>query len=187
MRRYLSAAIVMTAFLSLAWSASAQDLSQRRLPPPSQPTTRGLNHGFGGLSLNNLGTLHTASNSIAFGGRAAINLSPNVQAFGEVGRIGNLLPSTSELLLSFTPIDATVPAFYGEAGFRGIASPRSAVSPYVEGSAGFARLDFRIDGASALVDTASELALNVVGRTSPIASFGGGVMLHGGRLSMDLG
>lgn len=154
---------------------------------PRGASAQGSVDGFGGLSLNRIGSFGSSSAPVDFGGRVAMDLHPHVQLVGEVGRIGNLLPTTSELLLSFTPIDVRVPAFYGEAGVRVIASPRSSVSPYVEGSAGFARLDFKIDGVSTIVSTASRLALSVVDRTDPIASVGGGVLVRRGPLVVDLG
>ena len=48
--------------------------------------------------------------------------------------------------LGFTRIDVTASAFYGEGGVRLLAGSRSAVSPYVEGTAGVAHLRFGAAG-----------------------------------------
>jgi hypothetical protein len=70
---------------------------------------------------------------------------------------------------------------------RLLAAPRSAVSPYVEGSAGIAHLSFGINGLGAATDAIVRAALNLVDTRDPIIGFGGGVLMHGGPLQFDLG
>jgi hypothetical protein len=185
MYRYLCVAVLGAACVVAPRVAFAQDPAAF-VGSPQKPTAGSID-GFGGLSVNRLASFVGSSTPVDFGAHFAFNLTPNVQAVGEVGRIGNLLPPIVDLPLSFTPIDVRMPAFYGEAGVRVLGAPRSAVNPYVEGSAGFARLDFRIDGSSVLTNVATSLGLSVIDRTDPIASVGGGVLLHGGPVLVDLG
>ncbi len=154
---------------------------------PSKALAQGSVDAFGGLSLNGITTFGDTSRPVDFGGRVAIDLTPGVQAIGEVGRIGNIMPTSEAILLSFTPIDLTVPAFYGEAGVRLFASPYGVVSPYVEATAGVARLGFNIGGLNPIASTATRAALSFIDRTDPIAGGGGGVMVRGGHVVLDLG
>ncbi len=85
--------------------------------------------GFGSLSMNNLTSLGNSGMPVDFGGRVSFDVVPGVQAIGEFGRIGNVLPSTVALPLSFAPVDLRVSAFYGEGGIRLLAAPRSASVP----------------------------------------------------------
>ena len=101
--------------------------------------------GFGALSMNQLSSLGESGVPVDFGGRVSFELVPGVQAIGEFGRLGNVLPSVVALPLSFSPVDLKVSAFYGEGGVRLLAAPRSAVSPYVEGTAGVAHLRFGLE------------------------------------------
>lgn len=138
--------------------------------------------GFGAISLSEGATSRTG-----FGGSVAFDLTPNIQAIGEVGRIGDVLPSTTARLLSFTPFDVHVSALYGEGGVRFLVSPRAAVTPYAEASAGIARLRTGLSGAGSTVDAIVGGALAFLDRTEPMAGVGGGVLLRGGPVMVDLG
>jgi hypothetical protein len=152
-------------------------------------------HGFGALPLNQLSSLAPGGSSgqadssfpVDFGGRVAIDLVPGVQAIGEFGRIGNVLPATIAIPLSFSPYDVRVSAFYGEGGVRFLAAPRSAVSPYAEGTIGMAHLSFSIVGLGSTGGAIAQAALNLLDRRDPIAGAGGGVMFRGGPLVVDIG
>ena len=86
---------------------------------------------FGGASLN---SFSTSASKIDFGVNVGKELTPNIQAIGEVGRVGDMLPSLSAgLLSSFTPYDVRVSAFYGEGGIRLLAAPNSGVNPVRRG------------------------------------------------------
>ena len=85
--------------------------------------------GFGGASLN---TFSASASTIDFGVSVGKELTPNIQAIGEFGRIKDMLPTMTAGLLSLTPYDVRVSAFYGEGGVRLIAAPESGVSPYAE-------------------------------------------------------
>jgi hypothetical protein len=123
----------------------------------------------------------------SFGGTLAINLLPGVQAIGEFGRIGSVLPPLTEGLLSLTPLDVRVSALYGEGGLRLTPAPRSVVSPYVEATLGAARLDVRVPGLGSTGDAIARAALAFIPRTETIAGVGGGVRVQGGPLALDLG
>ena len=143
--------------------------------------------GFGALPINQISTLGDSGFPLDFGGRVSFNLAPNVQLIGELGRLGNVLPSIVALPLSFAPVDLTASAFYGEGGVRFLAAPHSAVSPYVEGTAGMAHLQFgfgRLGSTSAAIARA---ALNLVDTRYPMFGAGGGVLLRGGPLHVDVG
>ena len=147
--------------------------------------------GFGSLSMNHLTSRGDSGMPVDFGGRVSFDVVPGVQAIGEFGRLGNVLPSIVALPLSFAPVDLRVSAFYGEGGIRLLAAPRSAVSPYVEGTAGVAHLQFGIDGlgsTSAAIARALNLAaLNLVDTRDPMLGAGGGVLVRGGPVHVDLG
>lgn len=143
--------------------------------------------GFGALSMNQLSSLGDSGVPVDFGGRVSFEFVPGVQAIGEFGRLGNVLPSIVALPLSFAPIDLRVSAFYGEGGLRLLAAPRSAVSPYVEGTAGVAHLRFGINGLGSTASTITRAALSLVDTRDPMLGVGGGVLMHGGPMHVDLG
>jgi hypothetical protein len=138
--------------------------------------------GFGGIGVNSVNTLHPT-----FGGAIVGDLTPNIQLLGEVGRLGDVLPSRTQTLIGLTPVDLSVSAFYGSGGVR-LSSRPSAVRPYVEASAGIAKLQPHVSGIeSGLPGILTNVGLTLLDRTSPIASLGGGVMLQGGPLFADIG
>ena len=144
--------------------------------------TRGSHiEGFGGLTF---GT-NTASAS-TFGGSVAVPLTDNIQVIGEAGRLSDVKSNALDLLTGFTPYDVRLSAWYGEGGVRFIASPRSAVRPYVEATAGVARLRAGIAGAGRYGSVANS-ALAFLGTTEPVLGAGAGVMLQGGPLLLDAG
>ena len=136
--------------------------------------------GFGGFSLNGFD-----SSSASIGGSVAFNLTPGIQAVGEVGHLSNVLPTLSDTLFSLAGTGIGASAFYGEGGVRLIA-PTGTFAPYGEATAGFARLDISTPFGG-LADVATDLALGLVGRTMPIASVGGGVLARGGPVVFDVG
>jgi hypothetical protein len=140
--------------------------------------------GFGGASLN---SFSTSASKVDFGFNVAKELTPNVQLLGEFGRIGNMLPSLTSGLLSFTPYDVSVSAFYGEGGIRLLAAPGSGVSPYVEATAGIARLSPHVSGFGSTPDAIVGAGLGFLRTTDPILGVGGGFMLRGGPVVADVG
>jgi hypothetical protein len=142
--------------------------------------------GFGGVTFGTSSVLGGASMASTFGGTLAAGLGPNLQIVGEVGRLSDIKPPLFDLL-DFTPVDLRVSAWYGEGGIRFIASPRSAVRPYGEASAGFARLSTGLSGFSGRTDAIIDAGLSFLNRTEPMLGAGAGVVLQGGPLAVDIG
>ena len=140
--------------------------------------------GFGGTSLK---SFSTSASKVDFGFNVAKELTPNIQVIGEFGRIGNMLPSLASGILAFTPYDVSVSAFYGEGGLRLLAAPDSGVSPYVEATAGIARLSPHLSGFGSTPDAILGAGLGFLRSTEPILGVGGGFMLRGGPVVADVG
>ena len=142
---------------------------------------------FGALPTSQLSSFGDSGVPFDFGGRVGFEVLPGVQVMGEFGRLGNVMPDLITTGLGFTGLNLTASAFYGEGGVRLLASPRSAVSPYVEGSAGVAHLQFGVNGLGSATNAIVRAALSFVDTSDPIVGGGGGVLLHGGPLQIDLG
>jgi opacity protein-like surface antigen len=144
--------------------------------------TRGsLVEGFGGMTF---GT--TTASAPTFGGSIALPLGDYLQLVGEAGRLTDVKASPFDLLTDLTPVDVRLSAWYGEGGLRLIGSRHSAVRPYVEATAGIARLNAGIYGGGRLGDIANA-GLGFLGSTEPILGVGAGVILQGGPLLVDAG
>jgi hypothetical protein len=135
--------------------------------------------GFGGFSMNGF---DSASPSI--GGAVSFNLTPGIQAIGEFGHLGSVLPTMSGTLFSAAGIG--VSALYGEGGVR-LVAPRAAFAPYAAATAGFARLNFDSPYLGGFGGIAADFALDYVDRTTPIASIGGGLIARSGPAVFDVG
>jgi opacity protein-like surface antigen len=142
--------------------------------------------GFGGMTTNSFSSSSPFSN-VDFGVTVAKELTPNIQAIGEFGRIGNMLPSLTAGLLSFTSYDVRVSALYGEGGVRLLAAPGSGVNPYVEATAGIARLTPQVSGFGSVADAIAAASLGLIRSTDPILGLGGGILMRGGPVVADLG
>ena len=88
--------------------------------------------------------------------------------------------------LDFTPVGVRVSAWYGQAGVRFIAS-HSAVRPYVETTAGIARLTPRVTGVDGRADAIVDTGLAFLNRTEPMLGAGGGLLVQGGPVTFDVG
>jgi opacity protein-like surface antigen len=135
--------------------------------------------GFGGLTFGDV------TSSSTFGGSIAVPLGGNLQIIGEGGRMTDVVPSLLGTIVDLTPVDLRVSAWYGEGGLRFIA-PGGAVRPYVETTAGFARLTTVFTGVGS-VDPFVNTGLRFLDSTEPMLGAGGGVLVHGGPLVVDLG
>ena len=91
--------------------------------------------GFGGMSINQFSMARAN-----FGINVGKELTPNMQAIGEFGYIGDMLPPLTADVIALSPYDLRVSAYYGEGGVRLLAAPGSGVNPYFEATAGIARL-----------------------------------------------
>lgn len=154
------------------------------VPTVARAQARSDVQGFGGLTVGT--STFGSAISPAFGGRVDIGLTDNLQVIGEAGRMADIKSPLFDLL-DFQDIGVHVSAVYGEAGVRLIASPHSAVRPYGEATAGFARLNAGISGLGGSTDALVDTALNLINQTRPMLGVGGGVLLQGGPVSVDVG
>ena len=140
--------------------------------------------GFGGLTVgtSTFGSALTPT----FGGNVAVDLTPNLQAVGEFGRMNDISSPLFDLL-DFTDFGVKVSAWYGEGGVRIIASPHQTVRPYGEATIGFAQLHAGVSGLSGTADAIVDTALNVVNSTRPMLGVGTGIQIGRGPISLDLG
>lgn len=150
----------------------------------AQSTNRSI-QGFGGLTFDSSSVFGTSA-ATTFGGTVTAGLTPNIQVIGEVGRMSDIKPPLLDLL-DFTPVGLRVSALYGVAGVRLIASPRSAVRPYAEATGGFARLSTGVSGLGGRTDTFVDAGLALLNRTEPMLGAGGGIVLQGGPIALDIG
>lgn len=143
---------------------------------------RGFVQGFGGLQLERQST-----NDATLGGALAGSLTPNLQFVGEAGRVSNVLPGLVDSLLDISPVGFGVSALYATGGLR-FTTSGSAVRPYLEASAGVARLQGNLRGTgSGVIDAISGIALGFLSRTDPVAGVGGGITLGSGNVIADVG
>jgi opacity protein-like surface antigen len=153
----------------------------------AQTTNRAI-QGFGGITFGTSSTPFLGGTSTAptFGGTVVAGLLPNLQVVGEFGRMSDIKPPLFDLL-DYTPVGLHVTAWYGEGGVRLIASPHSAVRPYGEATAGWARLSTGISGFGGRTSQVIEEGLGFFNRTDPLLGVGGGVVFQTGPLAIDLG
>ena len=140
--------------------------------------------GFGGMTVgtSTFGSAVTPT----FGGNVAADLAPNMQVIGEAGRLNDIKSPLFDLL-DFTSFGVRVSAWYGEAGVRFIASPRSTVRPYSDATFGFARLNAGVTGLSGSTDAIVNAGLNLINSTRPMLGVGAGVQIGRGPIALDLG
>jgi hypothetical protein len=141
-------------------------------------THRSVVTGFGGMTFGN------STTATSFGGAVDVGLTDNVHAIGEVGRLMDVLPSSVDRFVDFAPVDVRISAFYAEGGVRLIGSAGRALRPYVDATAGMARLQPRYSGPG---DDFVNVGLQFLDSTEPLLGLGGGVMVHGGPLVFDIG
>jgi opacity protein-like surface antigen len=166
--RITSFAAILLATLLSASAASAQE-------------ERASVQGFGGLGMASF-TTPTAT----FGGAITGDLTPNIQVIGEAGRLGNILPSATQLLFGLSPVGLSASAFYAQGGVR-LTSGSSAVRPYAEASGGIARLTPHVTGLEPGFTALANLGLSFLNQTAPIGTVGAGVTLHAGNFVADVG
>lgn len=161
--------LVTTVLCGVLWASSA-----------SAQTLGGNVQGFGGT------TFGTSAASPTFGVSVAFPLGDHVQVVGEGGRLTDIKATLLDEVLDFSPVDVGMSAWYGEGGLRFIGSRRSAVRPYVEATAGVARLKPSV-GADGWLGAVANTTLGYFGSTEPMVGAGAGVLVQGGPLSLDLG
>jgi hypothetical protein len=167
MRRPSTAAAAVLFALALPAGVAAQ-------------TATGHVEGFGGFTFGDVATAST------FGGQLAVPLTSHVQIIGEGGRMTDLMPALIDTALDFTPVDVRLEAWYGEGGVRFLGGG-GGVRPYGEATAGIARIRPQIAGFKTQADFIANTALRFLDDTKPLLGVGGGVLLHGGPVVLDLG
>ena len=140
--------------------------------------------GFGGVTVGTA-TIGSAV-SPTFGGRVSAGLTPNIHVIGEGGRLAGIESPRFDVL-DFTNLRVGITAYYGEGGARVITSPGSAVRPYGEATAGFARLNASVSGLNGRTDPIIDTALGLISSTQPMLGAGGGVLIAAGRVAVDVG
>lgn len=166
--RITSFAAILLATLLAASTVSAQE-------------TRASVQGFGGVGINSVTTPNAN-----FGGAITADLTPNIQVVGEAGRLGNILPSTTQTLFDLSPVGLTASAFYAQGGIR-LTSGSGALRPYAEAAGGIARLTPHVTGLNGLPGALTNVGLSFLNRTAPIGTVGAGVTLHAGNFVADAG
>jgi hypothetical protein len=166
--RITSFAAILLATLLAASSVSAQE-------------TRASVQGFGGVGVGSF----TAPNA-NFGGAITGDLTPNIQLIGEAGRLGNILPSTTQMLFDLSAVNLSASAFYAQGGIR-LTSGSGALRPYAEAAGGIARLTPHVNGLDGLPGALTNAGLAFLNRTAPIGTFGAGVTMHAGNFVADAG
>ena len=171
--------------LSLAGVCALPSTAGAQTRTPAPPAKMSI-QGFGGFTFGNSSFVGGTSFGSTFGGTLAVDLTPNIQGIGEFGRMSDIKPPLFNLL-EFTPADLRIPAWYGEGGVRFIAAPHSAVRPYAEATAGFARLTTDIEGFGGAAYDIVETGLGYFNRTEPMFGVGAGIVFQGGPIAVDVG
>jgi opacity protein-like surface antigen len=166
MRKVLVPAVTLCGLLVFSQSALAQSGGQIT--------------GFGGS------TFGTTTTAPTFGGGVAIPLGDNAQIVGEFGRLTDIKSDVLGGLLDFDALDLDMSAWYAEGGLRFTGSRHSAVRPYVEATAGVARLKPSL-GLDGFLGSIADTGLSFLSRTEPMVGAGGGVLVQGGPVVVDLG
>jgi opacity protein-like surface antigen len=136
--------------------------------------------GFGGT------TFGTTTTAPTFGGSIAVPIGDHVQIIGEGGRLTDIKAGLLDDALDFTSVDVGMSAWYAEGGVRFIGSRRSSVRPYVEATAGAARLKPTV-GVDGWLGAITNTGLGFLSRTEPLVGAGGGVLFQGGPVVVDVG
>ena len=136
--------------------------------------------GFGGT------TFGTSASAPTFGGTIAFPLGDHVQLVGEAGRMTDIKAGLLDDLIDLTPADVGLAAWYAEGGVRFTASRHHAIRPYVEATAGVARVKPSV-GVDGWLGALTNTGLSFLGSTEPLVGAGGGVIVQGGPVVIDLG
>jgi len=167
MQPYLLSALVVTGALLLPSPAAAQ-------------ARGGQFEGFGGRTFGN------ATSASTYGGGVAVPIGSHVQLLGEAGHLSDLQSPLVNALIGLTPLDVGMSAWYAEGGIRFTGSRDAVVRPYVQATAGIARLRPGIRGAGA-AGAVADAALGFLDQREPLVGAGAGIMLQGGPVLLDLG
>lgn len=143
-------------------------------------TRGGQIQGFGGT------TFGTTAAAPTFGAGVAVPLGDHLQLVAEGGRLTDIKAPLLDRALDFGDIDVAMSAWYAEGGLRFTGSRHSTVRPYVEATAGVARLNPTV-GLNGWMGALTNAGLSFLGTTEPMVGGGGGVVVQGGPVTVDLG
>ena len=149
-------------------------------PSADAQTRGGQFEGFGGMTIGNTTSAST------FGAGVAVPVGDYLQLVGEAGRLSDVKSSLLDAALDLTPVDVRMTAWYAEGGLRVTGSRHAVVRPYVEATAGIARLTPGIRNGGQFGSIANA-GLAFLSETEPLVGAGAGVMLQGGPVLLDLG
>jgi opacity protein-like surface antigen len=151
------------------------------LPAAASAQSRGgAIQGFGGT------TFGTSASAPTFGGNIAFPLGDHVQLVGEAGRMTDIKARLLDDLVDLSPADIGLAAWYAEGGVRFTGSRQMAVRPYVEATAGVARLKPSV-GVDGWLGALTNTGLSFLGSTETLVGAGGGVIVEGGPVVVDVG
>jgi hypothetical protein len=137
-----------------------------------------------------------------FAGEVAGNITRDLQIYGTVGRMNNVLPSSvqddlddvSAFLTALTGVrwdfEATAPAFFGVGGVRYLVPTGGAARPYALGGVGFGAISLKVeevDLGDITDDLVSDGYLDDDAINKLAFEFGGGVLVPFGRAYVDVG
>jgi hypothetical protein len=137
-----------------------------------------------------------------FAGEVAGNVTRDLQIYGTLGRMSNVLPSTvqddlddvSAFLTFLTGVrwdfEATAPAFFGVGGVRYLVPTGAAARPYVQGGVGFGNITLKVeevDFGDVTDDLVEEGYLDDDQISKLAFEFGGGVIVPFVRAYVDVG
>ena len=154
-------------------------------PALAQGSDRGFVRGLGGVSF-------AGETSAIYGGGGGFRVGRNLTITGEVGRIQNVIPQDfvdqlalaedlieGEFGLPIT-LEASIPALYFIGGIRADIPTSGRLKPFVEASAGVARLNLNVHAEFSGIDVSDEL--NDVLEDEELSEFmlaiGGGVTMQ---------
>jgi hypothetical protein len=155
-----------------------------------------------GLVGGRIGTTFGTEAAPFFAGEVAGNVARDLQIYGTVGRMNNVLPGSvqdelddvSSLLTALTRVrwdfEATAPAFVGTGGVRYLIPIRAAARPYAMGGIGFGNIRLKVkevDLGDVTDDLIDEGYLDDDTITKLAFEFGGGAIVPFGRVYVDVG
>jgi len=137
--------------------------------------------GFGGYTFGEVASDRT------FGGSIAVPITSNVHLIAEGGHMNDVMPALIDTALDFTSVDVRLNALYGEGGIRIGGGNGSGIRPYGLATAGVARITPRVSGFNPTADIITNTALQFLDTTKPMLGVGGGLLIQGGPVVLDLG
>src|SRR5262249_33995227 len=151
--------------------------------PAAAQDRRAFVEGIGGIRLSS-----APGTAASVGGMVGGNLTPYMEAIGEVGRMSDVMPPTAATAIALTPATFRVSSFYGLGGIRLTTTSVGHVRAYAETLGGITRLSNTFGGVgSPALDAITNTALRFVDTTDPMAAVGAGVIFQAGSFVANVG